>query len=236
MNVLAVYGRLYVDALVKALRAISRNLWTLILPVILGVLFVAAGIILGGLGLGIIGGMILALVRAAVFSAYLYFVGEVVSGSQVSLGELKRSFGTYFWSVINLFFIVWIAEFLLAAFLRGAQGAQLLAVLSAVAAIAFNAAPEVIYQRGTYGGIQTLQESWSFLKENWLPWFIPNAPLIVALVALTGAPAIMPPIPTLGLGLVLAPLAHVAMVFRGFLFKDLVGSSHRQRMFRYRNG
>ncbi|MGA9526232.1 MAG: hypothetical protein WBV82_32530 [Myxococcaceae bacterium] len=227
MNVLVVYGRLYVDCLVKALRAIGRNLWTVVLPLLLGVIFAVAAMLLGGLG-GLIGGILLGLVQSAVISAYLYFVGELVSGSKVSLSELKRSFGAYFWSVLNLFFVFWVARLLIVLLL---QKPELVLVLTAVAAFAFNAAPEVIYQRRTYGGLQTLQESWSFLGENWLPWFVPNLPMIAGLLALTS----LSPLSGLISWLVLGPIAHVAMVFRGFLFRELAGSSHRQRMFRYRN-
>ncbi len=226
MNVLVVYGRLYVDCLVKALRAVGRNLWTVVLPLLLGVIFAVAAMLVGGLGL--IGGLLLGLVQCAIVSAYLYFVGEVVSGSKVSLTELKRSFGAYFWSVINLFFVFWIARMLIVLLL---QKPELVLVLTAVAAFAFNAAPEVIYQRGTYGGLQTLQESWSFLKENWLPWFLPNLPMIAGLIALTS----LSPLSGLISWLVVGPIVHVAMVFRGFLFRELAGSSHRQRMYRFRN-
>jgi hypothetical protein len=237
MNAISVYTRLYVDSLVKAFQAIRKNLWTLLLPPLLWILLMVAASVAGQFG-GPVGGIIFGLVIDAIFSAYLYFVGELVCGSKVSLNELKRSFGAYFWAVLNLLFVLFVARFILGNVLRGPTGTQIYMVTTAVAAIAFNAVPEVLYQRGTHGGLQTLQESWRFLQENWLPWFIPNAPLIVALVALTGTSALLSPITSFAFsiwGLLLGPLAHVAMVFRGFLFAALARSSHRQRMFQYRN-
>jgi hypothetical protein len=232
MTVAAVYTRLYGDCLFKALRAIRKSLWTLVLPAGVGIGAILAIQVVGGLRLGLIGGIVVALLFDALFSAYLYFVGELVSGSKVSLAELKRSFGAYFWSIVSLMFVIFIARFLLSALMRGPQGALLYEVLALVAFIAFNAAPEVIYQRGTHGGLQTLQESWAFLKENWLPWFLPNAPLFLVLI-LFGQGGVLSTL--LVMAIVLAPVLHVVFVFRGFLFKELAGTSHRQRMFRYKN-
>jgi hypothetical protein len=234
MNEIAVYLRMYADCLVKAAQAIRKNLWTLLLPVVLTVLVSLARTVLSPFG-GLIGGIILGLVLDAIFSAYLYFLGELVCGRKVSLNEFKQSFGAYFWSVLNLAFVWWIAHWILGGILRGPGGTQLLLVTDALAFIAFNAVPEVLYQKGTSGGLQTLQESWSFLKENWLPWFIPNAPFILALLAFTGSLSITSLLGSIGLALVFGPLAHIAFVFRGFLFAALSRTSHRQRMFQYRN-
>ena len=40
--------------------------------------------------------------------------------------------------------------------------------------ILLNAAPEVIYQRGSRGGLETVQRSVRFLQANWIEWGIPN--------------------------------------------------------------
>ncbi|HZH04706.1 MAG TPA: hypothetical protein VEY30_13050, partial [Myxococcaceae bacterium] len=108
--------------------------------------------------------------------------------------------------------------------------------LTLVAVVLLNAAPEVIYQRGTYGGLATIQESVSFLQANWLEWLLPNLVLGGALYAVW---AYMPLAGLVGLVATTAlggALLHVGMLFRGHLFGELVGSSHRQRMFRYRTG
>jgi hypothetical protein len=159
----------------------------------------------------------------------------MVCGRKVSLNEFKHSFGAYFWSVLNLAFVWWVAHWILGAVLRAPPGSQLMMVTDALAFIAFNAVPEVLYQKRTWGGLQTLGESWGFLKENWIPWFIPNAPFIVALLAFTGTLSITSLLGSVGLALVFGPLVHVALVFRGFLFAALSRTSHRQRMFQYRN-
>lgn len=234
MNEITVYTRMYADCLVKALQSIRKNLWTLLLPSALMVLASLARTLLGQMG-GLVGGILYGLALDAIYSAYLYFLGEVVSGSKVSVNDFKRSFGAYFWSVLNLAFIWYVGRLILGMLLRGPSEVQLMMATTAIAVIAFNAAPEVLYQKGTSGGLQTLQESWRFLKENWLPWFIPNAVLIVCLLGMMAAVMYLPVLLLLGMALVLGPLAHLAMVFRGFLFAALSRGSHRQRMFQYRN-
>lgn len=233
MSVLTVYSRLYAEALRHALVAIRKNLWTLLLPI----LAIVAYRLLASLAyqLGFIGGIVLALGRAAIFSGYIFFVAEIVARSRVSLADVKKSLGAYFWSVLNLSFVLWIANFLLAMVIQGRQGAVLLLVFNLVVLLALNAAPEVIYQRGTYGGMQTIQESIRFLQENWLEWIVPNLPLfLVGYLYLTqgvGRNLVLDLVMTVVIG----ALAHVAMVFRGYVFAELVGSSHRQRMFKHRN-
>ena len=169
---------------------------------------------------------------AALGSCYLYFVSDIVAGSPVKLHELKRSVGTYFWAVINVMFIFWIAR-LAVSLLGGARADVLMLALYGVAVIAFNAVPETLYVRGTHGGLQTLQESFEFLRDQLIPWGVPNLLIIAAswgllqgLGGLGYAGIFIVPI-------LFGALLHVAMIFRGHLYKALSGSSHRQRMFRY---
>ena len=118
-------------------------------------------------------------VWAAAASCYLYFLGEVVAKSRVKLDEFGRSVGAYFWSVANLFFVYWVASLLIELMARTAAAvfSQLL-VLAAV--ILLNAAPEVIYQRGSRGGLETVQRSVRFLQANWIEWGIPNLLVLAA--------------------------------------------------------
>ena len=229
MKVLTVYLRLYAETLQKAFRSLKRNLWTLLLPVGISL---ASGVALTiASRLGPIGGILMSLALAALGSCYLYFVSDIVAGSPVKIQELKRSVGTYFWAVINVMFIFWIAR-LAVSLLGGPRAGVLMLALNVVALIAFNAVPETLYVRGTHGGMQTLQESFEFLRDQLLPWGIPNVLLIAAAwgllwgVAMSGFPE--------SIALILfGALIHVAMVVRGHLYKALSGSSHRQRMFRY---
>lgn len=231
MKALIVYARLYGDCLAKTFRGLRKNLWTALLPI---GLVVGEGII-GALlrPLGMVGGFIMTLVGAAVASCYLYFVGEIVGNARVTVAEFRVSIGRYFWSVINLGFVLWIVSLLLGMVTRGNRNGGLLQLMVLLAElILLNPAPETIYQRGTYGGLETIQRCVDFLQANWIEWFIPNLliglPLALALIA--GIVLFGP------LGVLIGVLAHLVMIFRGHLFQALDGTSHRQRMYRYRTG
>lgn len=232
--IFVVYARIYGQALVNALAAIGRNLWTLILPIAL----VAAFVTLAGLvsPLGMVGGFLMAMVRSAVLSVYTYFVAQVVAKQRAGLSELKTSIGAYFWTWINVFFALWIISLLLGPMTVTDDGRRMLEALWLLALVAFNAAPEVIYLKGTSGFIGTAQQSFSFLQENWIEWFIPNALILGGywLIRTGTIPLGAMPFPELTIPVVLGALLHVVMVFRGFLFQTLDGSTHRQRMFRFR--
>lgn len=234
MKVVLVYLRLYGECLRKAGQGLAKNLWTVALPFALLLSFVLlAGLLVRALG--IVGGFAAALLRSAVVSCYLYFVGEIVAHSRVSLSEFRTSIGAYFWSAVNLFFLFWMAELVLGFALAGnPRSGVIYLALTLAALVLLNAAPEVIYQRGTRNGLETVQRSVKFIQENWIEWFIPNALALAALWYAFSLTAMLPwPIDLAGyLGVSL--VFHLLMVFRGHLFRALDGSSHRQRMFRYR--
>ena len=239
MRVLTVYGRIYADCLRQALLGIRKNAWTLFLPPLLLVAWSYAGTVVGLLGVGgnLVGGILLTLAIAALLSCYLYFVGEVVAKSRVRLSEFQKSIGAYFWSVVNLTFVVWVASLVLdLAVGRSPQAAVFRILFDLAVIILLNAAPEVIYQRGTRGGLETVQRSIQFLQANWIEWALPTAlPVAIALYfplrefAVHGLSAYV-------VGVLLeGALLHLSMVFRGTLFATLDGTSHRQRMYRWRS-
>ncbi|HKD39717.1 MAG TPA: hypothetical protein VKB87_05450 [Myxococcaceae bacterium] len=238
MKVLVVYARLYAECLTQAINGLKKNAWTLLLP---GGLYLAwresialLAALFGGSALGLIGGILQTLLMAALFSCYLYFVGEIVSHSRVTLAEMGRSTGAYFWSIVNLSFVLWVAQMLVGMLLRGNPNAgYLMFGLFLIALILLSAAPEAIYQRGTYGGLATIQRSISFLQQHWIEWLVPSAPFLLALwwipdLSYVGLPGLI------ATAVLQGAVFHLGMVFRGFLFAALDGSTHRQRMFKYR--
>jgi hypothetical protein len=235
MNVLTVYLRIYADAFRQTLTGIGKNAWTLLLPIgLLEANALASGLVLS---LGFVGQLLVWVVTAAAASCYLYFLGEIVAKSRVRFDEFGKSIKAYFWSVANVFFVLWIAQLVLSLVAgRTPQAGVLGQLLVLAAVILLNAAPEVIYLRGTYGGLETVQRSIRFLQENWIEWGIPNLVLLAAYIwfprglfySLGSAGAVLE-------AAVLGALLHLAMVFRGHLFAALDGTSHRQRMYRWRS-
>jgi len=234
MNVLTVYLRIYADAFRQALTGIRTNAWTLLLPIgLLEANELLTGLVIGALGR--LGSFVVWIVWAAAASCYLYFLGEVVAKSRVKLDEFGRSVGAYFWSVANLFFVYWVAS-LLIELMAGPQRAVFSQLLFLAAVILLNAAPEVIYQRGSSGGLETVQRSVRFLQANWIEWGIPNLLFLAVWWYLPRYPlAELGMLGTVITAVVEGALLHLVMVFRGFLFAALDGSSHRQRMYRYRS-
>jgi hypothetical protein len=237
MKVLTVYLRIYADAFRQALTGIGKNVWTLLLPIglFVGGRYVLVLLVSLGLGSGLLGGIIGGLLLCAVVSCYLYFVGEVVAKSRVKLDEFGRSVGAYFWSVANLFFVYWIASLVIGLIGPG-TGFAFDELLWWASVILLNAAPEVIYQRGSYGGLETVQRSVKFLQANWIEWGIPNLLVVGAWYYLRHESLVVDQyVPPLLLAALEGALVHVVMVFRGHLFAALDGTSHRQRMYRYRS-
>lgn len=237
MNVAVIYARLYLDCSRRALASIAKSPWTLLLPVGLFLGLQLAGMVAAPLGM--LAGIVLGLVFAALGSCYLYFLGEVVANARVQLSEFRKSIGAYFWSVANVLFVYWIARLVLDMVLsRSPESRSAEVALQLVALVLLNAVPEVIYQRHTYGGLATIQRAVQFLQANWLEWGVPNLVLLALLwFVLKNGLALVLELGTFGLVLwsvVFGSLLHTVMVFRGHLFAALDGSSHRQRMFRYR--
>jgi hypothetical protein len=232
MNLLVIYARLYADCLGQAAKALRKNAWTLLLPAGLYVAWVMLASLLAPLGL--LAGIALGLVLSGLGSCYLYFLGEIVSHSSVSINEFGRSLRTYFWSVANVFFVIWIATTLLGMLLRGnPNGAVVILGLTLVALIPLSAAPEVIYQKGTYGGLATIERSIAFVQAHWIEWLLPTV-AFAALLYWTLQLSLFGTVGLLVTALAAGAVAHFGMLFRGYLFRALDGTTHRQRMFKYR--
>jgi hypothetical protein len=234
MTALLVYARIYLECAEKAVRGVRRGLWTLLLPVLLISLFGYLEQLLAPLGW--LGGFLWIFALDALFSAYLYFVGEIVANAKVRMTEFGRSLRAYFWAIVNFTFVLWLAKTLLSFGLSGnPNGGPIFYFFWLAVFILLNAAPEVLYIKGTYGAQATLTESLAFIQSNWIEWFLPNV-IFGALIYFAIAQA--PPagsIPRIIFDVALGGLFHLLMIFRGYLFQTLSGSSHRQRMYRYRS-
>lgn len=229
---LAAYLKLYVDCLSRAAAGIAKNAWTLVLP--MG-LFAAVALLAVPLSaLGPLSGMFLRLAMYFAFSSYLYFAAGIVANQKVGLDDLKKSFLAYFWSIMGLLFVVWIAEIVLGAvFGQNPNKGVILLGLDLLAFVVLNAAPEIIYTKGTRGGMDTISRSVKFVQENWIEWFVPMLLVGAAAYGVWSNLWRLPGAVTLVLALVGGAIFHLVMVFRGHLFEALDSSTHRQRMFKY---
>jgi hypothetical protein len=118
------------------------------------------------------------------------------------------------------------------------NGGLIFGLIQVALYILLNPVPELIYQTRS-SGIGVISDSYYFVVENWLEWLLPNIVLTIAgywilnfLRAISiGLPSVMQIfIVAVGMGLCLSYF----MIFRGFLFAELHGSTRRSRAYRYK--
>ena len=245
--------RLYQQAAKETWEKVRQAWWIGFLPFLYGPAFFLTAVFVAPLGL--LGGLILGLVLALCASSYLYFIAGVVGGSRMGLADLGESWRPCFGSVITIMFFLTIVQYALGLLIPpGAAGArELRSLINLALLILLNPVPEIIYQ-GRSEGLNMLQESFDFLRNSGVEWFLPFVALALFSIFFFPLPILMMPLqigrltfPTLGGGglfpgspaaLVWAALSafilFVLMVFRGLLFRALSSSTRRQRVFRSR--
>lgn len=252
---------LYREALSRTGQSFIRGWIIMVAVVLFGVaMAVATGI---AMPLGMVGGFILGAVNALLIGATLGLVEQAVLGKRrLRLADIKDGVGQYFWDVIGVGFVLWLPMWVLdRALATNPYGGFLAAAIFFLLFILLNPAPEVIYQIRHDSPLDVLRESYEFVVENWIEWFLPLAVAIAPFglsffIALSGRlgrgagldffQVLVLPfalldgwLQYLGLGdasrwllyLLTPPLAVAMLLFRGHLFAALHGSTRRQRLF-----
>jgi hypothetical protein len=189
--------------------------------------------------LGIIGGLALGVATQACISSGLYLIKNIVESGRADVKDFISGFTIYLWELLGIAFIMWIPMRLLAMSLESAvNGGLIFALVQIALYILLNPLPELVYQTRS-SGIALISESYNFIVENWLEWFLPTIVLtITGYLILQVFAGITTGLPTLvqifitavGIGLCLSYF----MIFRGFLFAELYGSTRRSRAYRYK--
>lgn len=167
--------QLYRQAALATLASFARS-WILTLVVILfAILMIIVGSIAAPLGMA--GGFLLGAANAFVIGATLNLTEQAVLGSRpLQWSDIPKSAGHYFWDVISVGFLVWFPLLILQMALQANPYRPLLT--TAVFLLVFlllNPVPEVIYQVRHGSAIDVLRESYDFVLENWIEWFLPLA-------------------------------------------------------------
>lgn len=173
--------RLYQDALRATVKSFARGWIAAIAVVLFAGLMVLATSIAGSLGL--LGGFILGAVNALLIGAMLGLIEEAVRGQRrMTLQDVWESFGKYFWDVIGVGFVLWVPIMLLdRGMAANPNGPFLAAAVFLLLFILLNPAPEVIYQVRHQSPLDVIRESYDFVLENWIEWFLPLAILVAPL-------------------------------------------------------
>ena len=170
---------LYQQALHATLRSLVRG-WIIALAVVVFAgMMMAASVIARPLGM--LGGFLMGAVNALLIGATLGLVEQaVMSTRQLTLDDIKSSFGLYFWDVISVGFVIWLPIMIID---QGAAanpyGPFLAAAIFLLLFLLLNPAPEVIYQVRPGSPLDVIRLSYEFIVQNWIEWFLPLA-LVIA--------------------------------------------------------
>jgi len=127
--------------------------------------------------LGMFGGLILGAVNALLIGTTLSLTEQAIRNTrQLQWRDVPKSMGQYFWDVISVGFMVWFPLVFLEMGLPANPYQPL--ITTAVFFLMFvllNPVPEVIYQSRKGSALEIVQESYEFVLENWIEWFLPVA-------------------------------------------------------------
>ena len=176
---------IYRRAAKETVEKFGRGWWVALLPLVYTPLIILAATFFGRLGF--VGGLLVGLVMVLCTSSYLYFIDGIVHGQRVQPQELLDSWRPHFGSVISILFFLMLIR-LLFSMMSGGAGAQALYVVDhLLLPILLSPVTEVIYQ-GRTDGFAMLQESFEFLRESGVEWFVPLVGLVVMVSILGGFP------------------------------------------------
>ncbi len=167
--------RLYHQSLLATLQSLQHN-WILILVLLgfaIGLVLVTSIIA----PLGMIGGFILGAANALIIGSTLSLTEEVICGGRcLRWQDIPQSMGQYFWDVISVGFMVWFPLLFLEMGLQTNPYQPLIATaIFFLMFLLLNPVPEIIYQSRKGSALEIVQESYEFVLENWIEWFLPIA-------------------------------------------------------------
>jgi hypothetical protein len=127
--------------------------------------------------LGMIGGFILGAANALIIGTTLSLTEEAIRGGRrLGWQDLSSSMGQYFWDVISVGFLVWFPLLFLEMGLQTNPYQPLIATaIFFLIFVLLNPVPEIIYQSRKGSALEIIQESYEFVLENWIEWFLPVA-------------------------------------------------------------
>ena len=172
----------------QALRAAGRSFvqcWIIALAVVAFAILLFVIMIVAG-SLGFLGGFLIGFGNAFFVGWTLRLVEQAVLGARrLGWQDVWDSAGQYFGDVITLGFILWIPlQFLQMGMQGNPYGSLIVSGVFLLLFILLNPIPEIIYQ-GRHGSpLDAMKDSYEFVLENWMEWFLPLA-LILAPLGLT---------------------------------------------------
>lgn len=193
----------------------------------------------------ILAGIVVTLVVSALFSNYLYLIENIIRYGKITLDDFKKGFTVYLWKIYGIMVVIWLvnyaASLILSPILNIKIGfVSLWLIVQGVAVILLNCLPEVIYQKDYVFG-ESFGYAYTFIKENWIDWFIPNIILGLLFYLIMGRTFILNTLVS-GMAFSLSTGSYImyfagqlllsyTMIYRGLLFDSLSSTTRRKRMF-----
>jgi hypothetical protein len=228
---------IYQTSFSRTIERLAGN-WTIIFaPLAYGAILAVAAVIFSFLGF--VGRMIVTAVAAACASSGLYLIENIVRGGKVVLNDFVKGFSVYLWEILGIAFILWLPMTLLSRIAYSMpQGPLVILIVQVLLYVVLNAVPELIYQ-SRVSGLALLSASYEFIVENWLEWLLPNLLIVAAGYLVKDWLMTLVVYLPFYLWSFLIPFAFglfliFLMIFRGFLFSELSGTTRRSRVYRYR--
>lgn len=251
MSLISFTLQVYQESFVEAGKGFGRTLWAVAVLVASWVVLFIASIALSPFGLP--GGFVMFAIQCVCTGTYLSMVEVGVLGQRVlKPGDLRDHLAQHWQIVAAVAFVFWLPTLILGFSLPGPT----FTLAAALASVVFNPVPEMVYQERHEGGLDILRDAVGFMQRNWpewmvalalvlLPWLgvwsllLGGSSLDLVTQALTtfgpffgfveGGAGVVVVASTAGISLLLAPIAHFVMLFRGQLYKRLRNSNRRQR-------
>jgi hypothetical protein len=207
---------------------------------------------------GLAGGFFLGMFIAVILGSYFLTISLAVQDEKTSLKEVAQRSFELFGPVINVLFALFIFKIIGQFVFVSPQTQWLEKVMNLLITILLNPVPEMVYQRPS-GLLEMCADSFEFIKENSVEWFLPLFVLLLPLFFLlpfslrdsliffttTNAFDLLEIMflnfADLRLLASYAPyylgflfFTYFLFVFRGLLFQELSSSSRRRRIYQAR--
>ena len=161
----------YTDTALKALKDVFKN-WV-ILPGIVVCYIAFQWIAMASQPLGFAGGFLVGAAAVAGIALYYLWLRRTIDGDTLKFKDLIDFEGELFFQVMSIAFLFFIfLDLLLGSFAESSGDPTVLLVAQLAAFLMFNAIPEMIYQQRVQG-VDGLVETFNFIKDNWIEWFLP---------------------------------------------------------------
>lgn len=198
-----------------------------------GLIFMVGSIVIGRIfeQVGFVGGIIMAILRAMVFSHLLYTLDSIVNYKRIYWKNLSEGFTKYLSPAISVFFAYYIIETLLSLLISSIGGLSPIIILIKNLAmfIVFSAAAEYIYIGGHYS-YDAISESLNLSVREPINWALFNGLLYIGLVYLGIDVNIFSGSLSFSIYNILQAIVLAAyLIYKGQLFKELYMSNKRKR-------